>query len=276
MLKVKGRTIETFMENREILEDFPDLGVEGQLILTGVHAMDAARDLIQRRIIAPRLAADRFPLATVVTSYHSGTLLVGDWTFKQGELYAALLDLLKGAGVGIRNNRPSSNSTNLIIELYEGADRSSNITVDVKAGHMDGTSYLWSIAGSKNIVFLTSPVGSIWYGDIQLNGFDRRVLSVNASDIQEVTPPATVQKTLEDRAKKELEGKNAKAISDGTLSSFFPYRYGADFDLGDKLYLAGEYGMHQVVRVTEFIRTQDKEGYREYPGLTAVEELYSW
>jgi hypothetical protein len=274
MLKVKGRTIETVLEDREVLEEFPDLGVEGKLILSGVNAIDAARDFIQRRIITAKLAADRIPLATVTTSYHSGTLLAGDWTLDMGEAYSALLNILKGAGVGIRNNRPSSTTSNLIIELYEGADRTGQITIDVKAGHLDEPSYLWSVKGYKNVVFLVSPVGSIWYGDTQANGFDRRVLSVNASDIQEVTPPATVQKTLEDRARKELEATKKTTVTDGTLSEDFPYRYGRDFDLGDKLYLAGRYGMHQVVRVNEFIRAEDEQGYREYPGLEPVEELY--
>ncbi len=54
---------------------------------------------------------------------------------------------------------------------------------------------------------------------------------------------------------------------DGQISEESPFKLGRDYYLGDRVTLLGQYDFAQSMRVSEYIRTEDADGDRGYPGL---------
>jgi len=74
----------------------------------------------------------------------------------------------------------------------------------------------------------------------------------------------------EQHAKDALANHNYIRAIDGQTSPQNDYKYGTDYGLGDILELEGLTGTLSKARVTEYIRTQDKIGEREYPTISVV------
>lgn len=54
----------------------------------------------------------------------------------------------------------------------------------------------------------------------------------------------------------------------GDVSPYAQYKYRMHYNLGDTVTLSGDYGLSENMIVSEYIRTEDAEGDRGYPGLT--------
>lgn len=78
----------------------------------------------------------------------------------------------------------------------------------------------------------------------------------------------------EDATKDSLrELKKARRISmlSGDISPFSPFDYKTHYFLGDKVTLTSDYAPPENVIVSEYVRTEDAQGDRGWPGLTAPE-----
>jgi hypothetical protein len=67
-------------------------------------------------------------------------------------------------------------------------------------------------------------------------------------------------------AKMKLESSRVKVVS-GDISDVSPYKYKVHYGLGDYVTLVGDYGISSKMLVKEYIRTEDADGDRGYPGL---------
>lgn len=72
----------------------------------------------------------------------------------------------------------------------------------------------------------------------------------------------------EDEALREMKKHRRVSLFTGDISPRAPYKYKTDYNLGDLVSLYGDYGQVEQMLVTEYIRTEDAEGDRGYPGLT--------
>lgn len=73
-----------------------------------------------------------------------------------------------------------------------------------------------------------------------------------------------------EQSKKALvELKKARRVNmfSGDMSILSPYQYKTHYNLGDKIMLFGDYGKTAAMIVTEYVRTEDANGDRGYPGL---------
>lgn len=68
-------------------------------------------------------------------------------------------------------------------------------------------------------------------------------------------------------AKQELKAKRRVNMFSGDVSLSSPYIYKTNYDLGDIVMLNGDYGKSAVMRVSEYVRTEDANGDRGFPGL---------
>ncbi len=59
------------------------------------------------------------------------------------------------------------------------------------------------------------------------------------------------------------------AMLSGNVSTNTPFQFKRDYDLGDKVSIHGDYGMVEDMIVAEYVRTEDSDGDRGYPGLVA-------
>lgn len=170
-----------------------------------------------------------------------------------------------------------TNAPKLYFEVYTGFDRTANQTTRpaiVFSSQMDNltdTSELSSISGYKNVAYVVAPHGTrmVVSSDVSStpSGKDRKVLFVNASDIDDAAG-AGLQAKLEQRGQQELAKTRVIVGFDGKINSNTGLIYGTDYMLGDLVEQRSDSGSRRIMRVTEQIFVSDKEGERSYPTLT--------
>jgi Siphovirus ReqiPepy6 Gp37-like protein len=222
-------------------------------------------------------------------------------TIPTGPLYNGIEHLAKEAGLGISLYLDSATiDTGYVLKFttYKGKDRSTGGTDPLVRllPDMDTLSDVKEIrsnAGYKNVVY-------VWYkGELSTHyaeptlpkpeGFDRHVMVTDAegepvgrkvtythfspnlgSWTQIVVGPGEIAAFREQNAKDALANHNYIRAIDGQTSPAGEYKYGVDYGLGDIIELAGITGLIVKARVTEYIRTQDKNGEREYPTISVI------
>ena len=136
---------------------------------------------------------------------------------------------------------------------------------------------LTSISEYKNVIYVSyEGTTSIHYTEPTLpvpEGFDRRVLQVDAPTIY-IAPEHRTEFREQVARNTIAEHVYIKAV-DGQVSTDIGYKYGSDYLLGDIIELEGFTGLMSKARVTEYIRSQDQFGEREYPTLSIIDPLFT-
>lgn len=98
-------------------------------------------------------------------------------------------------------------------------------------------------------------------------GLDRRELYIDARDLQqeEGTSDADYLAELSQRAIEKLSEYKIESSFEGTMETQVSQTFNKDYFLGDIVYVENEYGIGSKCRVTELIRSNSQEGYKEYP-----------
>ncbi len=73
---------------------------------------------------------------------------------------------------------------------------------------------------------------------------------------------------LEDAANLLDIHREVRVLS-GSVSAYAPFQYNVHYGLGDRVSIHGDYGMVENMIVSEYVRTDDIDGDRGYPGLVA-------
>lgn len=84
------------------------------------------------------------------------------------------------------------------------------------------------------------------------------------------TDSAEILAFREQQAKDALANHNYVKAVDGQTSPHNDYKFGKDYGLGDLIELQGLTGTLSKARVTEYIRSQDRTGEREYPTISVI------
>jgi hypothetical protein len=173
-------------------------------------------------------------------------------------------------------NRTGAQSVNSVVRFQPALDSLLN------------PSELRSIAGYKNVAYafatnidtgVTPYVGYAYApgGETAL-GFDRRTLYVPVGDIQEddvnlATLPGRTQfqNLLNHKAKDALANNNYVRMVDGEVVPQSAFKFGVDYNLGDIIELTVTGETSSYARVTEYIQTEDENGYSAYPTLSVVD-----
>lgn len=146
-------------------------------------------------------------------------------------------------------------------ELQSIADHKTEIYVYVPA-NPGGMASTPGYAGPTPIV----PGG-------ELSEFDIRVGMVFAEDITTIgdLDPAILLNMLNQKATEALRAYKVIQIVDGQVVPNGIFSYGADYNLGDIVEVEGYSGVVKRAMVTEYIRSQDSNGYKEYPTLETID-----
>lgn len=107
-------------------------------------------------------------------------------------------------------------------------------------------------------------------------GLNRREMYTDARDISSAVDNHTLTDSeynaqLVQRGLENLTNNVPTKSFEGKVETTRMYRYGEDFFMGDVVQIINEYGIEGRSRVTEFIRSQNKEGIDSYPTFINVE-----
>lgn len=219
-----------------------------------------------------------------------------------GPLYDTIQQLAEKYNVGISlylDEADPDVGYTLKFKTYQGLDRTNLQEVNESVRlvpEMDGISDLKEI----NSLALYKNIAYVYYkGEIhkflaepelpEPEGWDRRVLVTDAEGepVGHKVPysysrrgyegyPITVVDTgdvdafLEQNARDALANANYIRSVDGQVSSNSEYLFGVHYGLGDLIELEGITGTISIARITEYIRSQDKSGQKNYPTISVV------
>lgn len=163
-------------------------------------------------------------------------------------------------------------------DVYQGVDRTANVVFSDGAGHLLNLDELFSVADYRNRAWVFGSVGTPIEYDNGDGGLPR-VLYIDAGSPDSSESVSDFTNNFTYLAQNELKKHNRARVISADLSPELPYKYGVDFNLGDTVTMVGKYPFpdpnddgsftlpSQTMRVSEYVRAQDKDGERGYPGL---------
>lgn len=96
-------------------------------------------------------------------------------------------------------------------------------------------------------------------------------------------PDSDIYSELEKYGKDELKTQKSNDSFNAEIALLNSVQYHRDYDIGDLIQFDNVYGVNRTARITEYVRTEDDNGYREYPtftplsveGIDGLEDSYS-
>lgn len=302
-LKVTGNTIDkALFENRVFVpandleqQSYVSSGTPGgaMTILVYVTAGFGAT-----AIGTARLSIDIGKQEVTNLTYSDRTVggVTKDFSIPRGPLLDIIKTIAKADNVGwkIELSDVTESSYALTFVAYTGRDRTSDQTVrplvrfSPALDSLADVTELKSIAGYKTVAYAISPgfdaetlVGGSQYtgkayaysGAELETDFKRRVLLVEITGItaEAVDDDFDKYKNIMDgHARDALANNNFTKVVDGEVVPQSEFQYNVDYGLGDIVELQDQYGYIQKARITEYIRSKDVNGAREYPTVSVI------
>lgn len=224
-------------------------------------------------------------------------------TIPIGPLYSSIYPIAEKYGIGISLYLDSANiDTGFVLKFktYTGEDRTSDQDVNPLIRLQPDLDSLSEIKELRSIEFYKNTVYVYYKGIISVHyedpdnipeGMDRRVMITNAEGepvghkvsyrygalpndyySNYVIDSGDLADFYAENARDALANNNYIRAIDGQTSPVNEFKYGTDYGLGDIIELEGISGNIAKARVTEYIRSQDKTGEREYPTISVVTE----
>lgn len=202
---------------------------------------------------------------------------------------------------------PLAETDTLRFDIYIGVDRSHTqddypvVAFNVQQGDILNAQYLFAVQDFKTSCEVMSGAGgSDQYRnstEMLYTGWQRRVMSYDAGEPdlpdEPTEPPknatnaennqydadmaewraevddikAEFKADAEAEALRALKKTRRVSILSGDISSNTPHQYKQQYNLGDTVSLYGENGLTERMVVSEYVRTDDSDGDRGYPGL---------
>lgn len=279
-LTLKGRSLESILDNRLARGSMADLETEPKWVLTGVPAAVARKIFHDICVLGILDIADIIPYVVETSIFPVDTIgePTGSITYEVEPMtvYSALTNLCDLYDMGFRMVR-NPVTLQVHFDIYMGSDRTTKQTVlpavvfSTDLENLQNTTEFTTIAEYKNTAYVLTPVGTeIVYAldvDPSVTGFERKILIVKADDIKDEDPLIATAKMIQ-KGREELSKHRLYSGFDGELSSNSAYKYGVHYNLGDLVELRNNNGFATDMQVTEQIFVSDKEGDRKYPTLS--------
>lgn len=272
LMKVVGRSGEALLDNRLVTpsrstepwtrEGFTPENIATWLVdkicvrATGFSAMDAIENL------------------TLVAPDPSGVEI--DVEFENSKtLYEAVKELCDSADLGFRMHY-KPDSKNYTFKVYKGTDRRGSNVIqplifDERFETLYNTKWLKSTHEHKNVAYVSHSDRSAHRVVYPRNmavptGRRRKVLFVNANDIENLT-----NAKLDQRGREELAKHNVVDLFDGEAIPSTTMVYNQNYFMGDIGTLRDNEGNERDVIVAEHTWTYDSNGLRSYPTFKTLE-----
>lgn len=285
-IKVVGYSLEAIL-TRRIVWDITTLS--GNL-------QDGVEELINRSIVSPSLAERKIDNFIFERSTDERiTSLTIDTKYEEHEyLYDAIKDLCEEKDIGFKIVPKLVNGEwKFAFSLYKGQDRSyaqidnPYVVFSPAFENLTNSSYLENQQDYKNVCYTTASdmdtriKGTDDYATVSrvvgtATGLDRREMFTDSGSIQSESKKnkltdADKQNILEQKANEALAENKRQLAMDGTADPYAMYIYGKDFFMGDRVQIENEMGIKGYSSISEYIMSEDGNGYTAYPTFTEFE-----
>ena len=284
VLTISGRSLDSFLENRMSVLNNSSVANSGTkennlYNLAPANSWEQARILIRDHIFSTfqlLSSMDNLPNVSVVSTVVGNEAEQLERIVKRGQLAKAVMEILSLSDSGLKIMRPIGSETALQFVIHQGVDRTNDIVLSYDAGDIDEAEYLWSNKKRYNGALVAGLYYSYVIRPTGLTGYDVRMLYVDASDY-DVSPVnkslsqlEAMDKVLKNIGRTEMGPQQEAELIDATLSPSVRYTFRTDYEVGDLVYLMGNYGVNAAMRVTEFAETEDEDGYSGVPTLSSI------
>ena len=278
-ITIVGRSMEYILEDRVATEGLVGLTDDKDWVLTGTPG-NIVRYMFEKICVEGILStADKIPFYKAGTIYPTETLdepaQVITVNVPIGSLYKAIKDICDIYGLGFRLVR-NLDYSEVYFNVYTGSDltaqQSSRMPVifSPDLDNLNNITEVTSVEGFKNVAYVFTKHGSmIVYAngvDPSSSGFQRRVLLVDATNVEDADGPA-LNAIMLNKGLDALATSRSVFAFDGEIPQSASYKYGQHYRLGDIVEMRTEDGSTNNMRVTEQIFVSDTQGERSYPTL---------
>lgn len=283
LLSVKGPSLESVLDNRSTYAAGAGFGNATTWTITGQTPNQIVQTIFDAICVNnTKTPSDNLPLYKTGNLFEPDTLgfptdIVASFDVPTDTLYSIFTQLSQAYGFGYRLYRGLDDQS-VYFNVYMGNDRTSGqeyyptIAFSPDLDTLAEVGQLTSLTNTKNIAYVFHPNGSVvvTLNDADpavMTGFDRRVLNVDASDIDSTLTGTALTAALLQRGKDELLARQALHAIDGQVPQTTSFIYNVDYGLGDLVEMRTDDGNKSLMRVTEHISVSDDQGDRSYPTL---------
>ena len=197
LLTVKGRSLEAILDDRTARNTFADLATTPKWVLTGTPGAIARQIFNEICRTNVNFADDEIPFLQSGSIFPASNIPepadVITIELSLSSVYTAIKELCDSYDLGFRLVR-NFDESELFFDIYSGSDRTTlqNVLAPVvfspSLDNLTNTSEITSISEYKNVAYVFHTVGvQIVTADVvsvEVEGFERRVMHVDATDIE--------------------------------------------------------------------------------------------
>lgn len=294
-----GRSLDAFLNYRVLTDD--DQGFDDTMndhrasphILPTARPWDQVVTVIRRQTVTGFAIRDSFEIPwfevtdtvpVIPKIDHPDWYSTDDVEAKRENLYTGVRKLLSEFDGGIKILRPVPGvEPNIKFVIHMGEERQNDVQFSHVNGDIETARYYWSDRAKENFAYVAAQYQGkivVKTGYSLASGFDRRVFRIDAGDIN-INPAEAgwagfaeaekLDKIMKRRGKIQLRKATRRKIFEATISRYNSYVFRKDYDVGDMVFVRGNYGVTEVMRVNEFAETEDESGESGFPTLGEVD-----
>lgn len=278
---VSGRSFETFAENRPTFGSYAALTNsttgDANVEILATQPANQAGTLLFQQAFQDGYAGVGYSIPNVQVSMNVRVLDPAmAHPVQRGDIYTRALEFLAVGDSGVMTYRPdySTGPTYLQVIVHDGVDRRNAVIFYAQYEDLEDAKYFWSIKDYKNCAIVAAKYYVRFYQHRDLpflpSGLDRRVLYVEASDLEGNYSPPSASDVISSRGQNALDEHRKIALLQATISPSAKPKFKIDYDVGDLVTVFGEFSTAQTMRVTEHILTVDSSGAKGFPSLSVV------
>lgn len=280
MISITGRSLDVVIDNRIVGANYA-VGTPAppptEYVLAAAPLGQQVATMISQHIVLGQVTDpnDEIPYLVVSNAIPSEGEQVAR-AVKRSSLYKAALELLEIGNYGIKTIRQPDGTVNL--ELHKGNDRSATVSFAWKFGELKSSEYLFSTRKNKNTALVRGRYVELMVTTAGATKFNRRVLLVEASDLDDYmdeTPTGIeldmIRSKMTVRGQEAIQTNNDVNIVRADISEMTRFRYRQDFEVGDIVSIEGGWGASDNRRVTEYTEIEDENGETGHPTLEMLQ-----
>lgn len=264
-LTITGRSIDSIIERRIVPK---------QTSFTGT-AENCIRKLLTENIISPSDSNRKIDIFSLGNTNGFSEKIDKQVTGKN--LFTTIKEICQANEYGFRCRFVGGR---IVFELYKGTNRSTQQTLvppvifSPQFENLGKTEYTRDTTSLYNAVYVAGEGEGkdrviVKQTLVHREGLYLRELWVDArttsSNAEETLSPADYQILLGMQGAEELESTKETVEFSGEMLDVNQYRYGVDYNLGDKVSVVNEYGIKGTAIVTEITEVEDENGYKIVP-----------